>query len=114
MSEPPLGSSAEPPFSSGSFKPGHPDELATCPAGATPACPAPARAAATPGLTLACPHCHNRVTLVATGGADANCPVCGSSFRVEDGQGPSTVDLGRRLGHFQLLNPIGQGAFGTV
>jgi WD40 repeat protein len=54
------------------------------------------------------------VAFAAPGPAEANCPACGSAFRVEDLHQPSTLDLGRRLGRFQLLDPVGQGAFGTV
>jgi WD40 repeat protein/tRNA A-37 threonylcarbamoyl transferase component Bud32 len=63
-----------------------------------------------------CPHCHNPIELVKfTPREDVSCPWCGSSFRLED---QSTINytpsLGQKIGKFELIDIVGQGAFGTV
>jgi serine/threonine protein kinase/tetratricopeptide (TPR) repeat protein len=71
---------------------------------------------------LNCPHCHK--SLASDAGAaeqDVTCPSCGGSFRVDAApppgaaSGPAPSAEGPpRLGQFELLEAIGQGAFGTV
>jgi serine/threonine protein kinase/tetratricopeptide (TPR) repeat protein len=76
---------------------------------------------------LNCPHCHKSLAL-ETGAAEEEitCPSCGGSVRVDvsppPGVGPAAGGPGSspssdgppRLGQFELLEAIGQGAFGTV
>jgi WD40 repeat protein/tetratricopeptide (TPR) repeat protein len=67
-------------------------------------------------MQLVCPHCRSAVEVpVSDSPVDLVCPSCGSSFRVCEG---STHDWkprpGRTLGHFELLEPLGTGAFGMV
>ncbi|MBI3409375.1 MAG: protein kinase [Planctomycetes bacterium] len=77
-----------------------------------------------------CPRCHSSITVDETWTADMRaaaavpCPECGSSVPVEPPVndpapderlgGESTLDEARALGHFQLLERLGQGSFGTV
>ncbi|HEV3259848.1 MAG TPA: protein kinase, partial [Gemmataceae bacterium] len=67
-------------------------------------------------MHILCPHCHNPIELLKiTSREEVLCPSCGSSFRLE---GESTTGLntaiGQKLGRFELLEEVGQGAFGTV
>jgi serine/threonine protein kinase len=62
------------------------------------------------------PHCRNPIEVVKfSTRQDIACPSCGSSFRVE---AESTVGMGDKrgqsLGKYELLETVGQGAFGTV
>jgi serine/threonine protein kinase len=65
---------------------------------------------------VTCPQCARSVAL-SPGGADheITCPACGAGFRLEADEPPAPAPDGPpRLGQFELLEPIGQGAFGTV
>src|SRR5262249_47212643 len=67
-------------------------------------------------MQIFCPHCENSIELAESdSAAEINCPSCGSSFRLDR---HSTTDYkpfaNRRLGKFELLETLGQGAFGTV
>src|SRR5262245_40195272 len=67
-------------------------------------------------MHILCPHCHNPIELVQlTPREEIACPSCGSSFRL-DTESPTagTLQSGRLLGRFTLLDALGQGAFGTV
>jgi WD40 repeat protein/serine/threonine protein kinase len=65
---------------------------------------------------LTCPQCRNPIEVAEATAEDILCPTCGSSFRLDTGtttawnprQGPS------KLGKFDLIEPVGSGAFGTV
>jgi formylglycine-generating enzyme required for sulfatase activity/serine/threonine protein kinase len=63
---------------------------------------------------LRCPHCHNPLQLADSRTDEVLCPACGSSFRVQDSSATSTTSPMRQLGKFQLLERVGQGAFGAV
>jgi serine/threonine protein kinase/tetratricopeptide (TPR) repeat protein len=65
---------------------------------------------------LNCPHCHKSLALAAGAAEEpVACPSCGGSFRVDVSQPlPPAPGGPPRLGQFELLEPIGQGAFGTV
>jgi tRNA A-37 threonylcarbamoyl transferase component Bud32/uncharacterized protein YbaR (Trm112 family) len=63
---------------------------------------------------LRCPHCHNPLQLADNRTDEVLCPACGSSFRVQDSTATSTTSEMRQLGKFQLLERVGQGAFGAV
>ena len=63
-----------------------------------------------------CPHCQNPIEIVEEGPlSEVTCPLCGSSFSLvpeetETFKGPEV----RTVGHFELVNRIGIGHFGTV
>jgi WD40 repeat protein/serine/threonine protein kinase len=61
-----------------------------------------------------CPHCRQSVPYPEAGSNAMDCPVCGGSFRIETLEQPSTVENVRRLEHFELIDRVGQGSFGTV
>jgi len=67
-------------------------------------------------MHLHCPHCRNPIELLpGEAEEDFQCPSCGSSFRLEEisttGWDPR---CGQKLGKFQIIDLVGQGAFGTV
>src|SRR5215471_15039663 len=68
-------------------------------------------------MHVLCPHCQNPIEVVETPPpAEVVCPSCGSSFHLE-GRLTTAGSLcpGQRdLGKFELLDSVGQGAFGTV
>jgi serine/threonine protein kinase len=65
---------------------------------------------------LSCPHCSRAITLGEGAAAqEITCPACGTSFRLDLDEAPVESPGGPpRLGQFELLEAIGQGAFGTV
>ncbi|HKB36325.1 MAG TPA: serine/threonine-protein kinase, partial [Gemmataceae bacterium] len=66
------------------------------------------------GCTLRCPHCQNPIHLSDAPGDVVLCPGCGGSFRVREARFTDTASGSRPLGRFQLLERVGQGAFGAV
>jgi WD40 repeat protein/tRNA A-37 threonylcarbamoyl transferase component Bud32 len=74
----------------------------------------PAPPDGTPVRRLHCPHCHSPIDLTDGHAEEVLCPACGSSFRLRDTRLTSTTLEVRRLGKFQLLEQVGQGAFGVV
>jgi tRNA A-37 threonylcarbamoyl transferase component Bud32 len=73
--------------------------------GKTPA--APAR------QPFQCPHCHNAMHL-ADEPPEEVCPSCGNSFQLGEARLSETQERMNLLGRFQLLDQVGQGAFGAV
>ncbi len=69
---------------------------------------------APPVQTIACAYCHNPVSRTAGSADELSCPACGSTFRIQDKLAMSTASQVRQLGKFQLLEPLGVGAFGVV
>jgi tRNA A-37 threonylcarbamoyl transferase component Bud32/predicted transcriptional regulator len=67
-------------------------------------------------MHILCPHCHNPIEVVRiTPREEIVCPSCGSSFRLEtDSTTSDQPRPGQKLGKFELLDTVGQGAFGTV
>jgi tRNA A-37 threonylcarbamoyl transferase component Bud32 len=67
-------------------------------------------------MHILCPHCRNPIELVKlTPREEIACPSCGSSFRLETESTTSDQPrCGQKLGKFELLDTVGQGAFGTV
>ena len=68
------------------------------------------------GLRVRCPHCHNPVVIV--GGdrlTEITCKACGNTFSLIKGD-PHTREAPRvkTVGHFDLIEALGTGAFGTV
>jgi tRNA A-37 threonylcarbamoyl transferase component Bud32 len=66
------------------------------------------------GPTLRCPHCHNPIHFSDATGEEVLSPGCGGSFRVRDARFTDTTSASRPLGRFQLLERVGQGAYGAV
>jgi hypothetical protein len=61
-----------------------------------------------------CPQCHNPIRLGEARGDEVLCPGCGGSFRLRDARLTDTTSPSKPLGRFQLLERVGQGAFGAV
>jgi WD40 repeat protein/ribosomal protein S27E len=68
------------------------------------------------GLKIRCPHCMNFVeTIVDSSWTDIVCSVCGSHFSLVDDAASTRAALAiTTVGHFDLVEQIGSGAFGTV
>ena len=74
-------------------------------------------------IHIRCPHCHNPVEIVAQSPpTDLTCPQCGSHFTLADnatiaydtGTAAAFQTTDRRIAHFELIELLGQGAFGSV
>jgi tRNA A-37 threonylcarbamoyl transferase component Bud32 len=66
-------------------------------------------------MHILCPHCHNPIEVIKLSAwAEIICPSCGSSVRLETDSTGSEQRAGQKLGKFELLDTVGQGAFGTV
>jgi WD40 repeat protein/tRNA A-37 threonylcarbamoyl transferase component Bud32 len=67
-------------------------------------------------MHIVCPHCHNPIEVVnVTPREEIACPACGSTFRLEGGATTgSEGSAGWKVGRFDLVETVGQGAFGTV
>ena len=68
-------------------------------------------------MEVRCPHCHTPINLAAASSlSDITCPSCGSSFSLLGGD--ETVSFAgsraRTIGYFTLLEPMGDGYFGSV
>ena len=76
----------------------------------------PLRQAAANVLHVRCPHCRNPIELLEDAPlAEINCPSCGSSFSLVGEKTVTHYSPGERtVGHFQLLDRVGIGAFGSV
>ncbi|MCA9076571.1 MAG: serine/threonine protein kinase, partial [Planctomycetaceae bacterium] len=68
------------------------------------------------GIHTRCPHCHNPIELMDESSLkDILCPSCGSSFNLISIDTTARHEgLGRTIAHFELLEQVGSGAFGTV
>jgi formylglycine-generating enzyme required for sulfatase activity len=67
--------------------------------------------------TCCCPYCNTEVDVADdTPGDDLTCPTCGSHFTNRNGPPTATYHEGesKRLGRFELLEMVGEGAYGTV
>ena len=67
-------------------------------------------------MQIRCPHCHNPVEVVSSDRlVNVSCPECGSNFNLTSGEtvtyAPGPV---KTVGHFELLESVGGGHFGTV
>ncbi len=65
-------------------------------------------------MHVRCPHCQNAIEII--GEDDLNqvvCPSCGSSFNLLPTTEPFTPAT-KSIGHFELLEQVGIGGFGTV
>jgi len=72
----------------------------------------------TPGsVRVRCPHCHNPINLCGDELlSNIECGVCGSHFSLigEEETADYRGEAGKRMGDFQLIEPVGMGRFGTV
>jgi WD40 repeat protein/tRNA A-37 threonylcarbamoyl transferase component Bud32 len=68
------------------------------------------------GLRVRCPHCSSPVEIAAKASlAELVCPSCRSSFSLLNVETETQPRAPRRMvGRFELLQPLGVGAFGTV
>jgi eukaryotic-like serine/threonine-protein kinase len=67
-------------------------------------------------MHILCPHCHNPIEIVKLSPREEIvCPSCGSSFHVETDSTTCWERIaGQKFGKFEILETVGQGAFGTV
>src|SRR6516164_3346403 len=67
-------------------------------------------------MHILCPHCRNPIEVVRLiPREEITCPSCGSSFRLETESTTSWQRMrGQKLDKYELLDAVGQGAFGTV
>jgi hypothetical protein len=68
-------------------------------------------------MEVRCPHCHSPVELASDSPLSAiACPACGSTFSLlgEDDTAPYEDGGTKTIGHFELLEQMGAGRFGTV
>lgn len=76
----------------------------------------PSRRASRFSARLTCPHCQNPIEIVAESQADdVICPSCGSSLTLDTSR---TLTWNKQrlpqIAHFELMEAVGRGAFGTV
>ena len=76
----------------------------------------PLQRAAAHAFHVRCPHCHSPIELVEEVPLEEiNCPSCGSSFSLVGDRTESRFPAGAKtLGHFELLDRVGIGQFGSV
>ena len=68
-------------------------------------------------MYVRCPHCHNPIELVDESPLhEIECPSCGSSFSLLGGSETTTYRgaTAKTIGHFELIEQIGVGHYGTV
>ena len=68
-------------------------------------------------MRVRCPHCRNPIEIVEDQSlAEIDCPTCGSSFNLIAGDETATYTVGqtRTIAHFELIQQIGAGRFGSV
>jgi tRNA A-37 threonylcarbamoyl transferase component Bud32 len=68
------------------------------------------------GLVVRCPHCHNSIDLVVDASLiDIDCSTCGGSFSlISDAEHTRDASTLTRVAHFELVERVGMGEFGTV
>ena len=67
-------------------------------------------------MQIRCPHCHQPIEIVDDSPlSDFTCPACGSTFSlISDDTETIHWHGAKRIAHFELLDQVGQGAFGVV
>ncbi len=66
-------------------------------------------------MQIRCPHCRQGVEVVEDDLlVEVDCPSCGSSFSLAGGFDEKADATARNIGHFELLEELGRGAFGSV
>ncbi len=76
----------------------------------------PSRSEGATGLVIRCPLCHSTIEMIVDASlVDISCPNCGGSFGlvndVEDTRDAASLT---RIAHFELVERLGMGEFGTV
>ncbi|MEO1498336.1 MAG: protein kinase [Planctomycetota bacterium] len=68
------------------------------------------------GVHFRCPHCQNQIELVADADLESvDCPSCGEAFTISGGRALAEGEpLERTFAHFELIERLGLGAFGSV
>jgi serine/threonine protein kinase len=67
------------------------------------------------GLHVRCPHCRNPIELVAEAElSEIQCPSCGDSFSLTGTNAAPGTKAPEKLGHYELIEQLGLGAFGVV
>jgi WD40 repeat protein/tRNA A-37 threonylcarbamoyl transferase component Bud32 len=68
------------------------------------------------GLVIRCPHCHSTIEMIVDASlVDIGCPNCGGSFSlVNDAENTRDAATFTKLAHFELVERLGMGEFGTV
>ena len=68
------------------------------------------------GLSIRCPHCHNMMELIVDASLmEITCSNCGDTFGlINDGQDTRDAATVTRVAHFELIERLGMGQFGTV
>ena len=69
-----------------------------------------------PVMKIRCPHCHQPIEIADDEPlSDFTCPSCGSTFSlISDDTETVQWHGAKRIAHFELLDQVGQGAFGVV
>jgi phosphate/phosphite/phosphonate ABC transporter binding protein len=63
---------------------------------------------------IRCPHCHEPIE-TDDESSDITCPACGSTFNLAtDARNTYTMPAVKMVAHFELIEVLGTGAFGTV
>lgn len=70
-------------------------------------------------MKVRCPHCHNPIEVLQESAAldsDIECPSCGSSFNLLRETDTASYEPAKHdnVAHFELIEKLGTGAFGTV
>jgi tRNA A-37 threonylcarbamoyl transferase component Bud32 len=67
-------------------------------------------------MHILCPHCRNPIEVIKlTPREELTCPACGSSFHLETSSTTGYErSAGQKVGKFEVIDTVGQGAFGTV
>ncbi len=66
-------------------------------------------------MRIRCPHCHEGVEIIGDDPlVEVDCPSCGSCFSLAATCQTDAETIGRTIGHFELLEELGQGGFGSV
>ena len=74
----------------------------------------PPRAEARVSRSLTCPQCRATLQVSTLSAGALACSTCGTSLRLMPLGGPELSPSARRVGRFELLEPVGSGAFGSV
>ncbi len=66
-------------------------------------------------MHIRCPQCHDPIEIVDDAQlSDLSCPSCGSRFSLVSEETETFKPQGRTIGHFQLVEKVGTGGFGTA
>ncbi|MFC1596843.1 protein kinase [Planctomycetota bacterium] len=66
-------------------------------------------------MHVRCPQCHTPIELSGDSSlSDISCPACGSSFSLIGEDETAPYEASKTIGHFELVERIGTGTFGSV